>query len=719
MTVVTGPDWKKHPAIPARPRTLRLPQQAALLYLALAAGIAVSSAAPAAPASTRLVHRYLEMRLSADGTRLATIEGDTPAGGFSPEVRDLIIRTLGPVATLPGEGESLARAGRSAASIPESRVALPCGRVPQCWPGSLAWTPDGQRLSFTVRTPGSHDYALYSVGRDGQDLRRLLAFTGTLQDLKYSPDGTLALLAVKGADKEVGATEAGAAVAGDLDAPPPEQRIAVVLSGAGEDSSDSGARLAWASPPGLFVYEYDWLPNGRGFIGTAAPGDGDDNWWTARLYAFERSSGAARVIYTPTSLRQQLAVPRISPDGRTVAFIGGLMSDFISTGGDVYALDLASGQVRDATPGLNASATALEWGCDGELLAALLRGDQTQIVSLGHLQAPVHPRVLWSGQQSLGGFGEVDGLVCIGSRAAGARALSVQTHQSFTSPPEIEVGPIGRWRDVTEVNAGLSLAARVLSIRWRNEGFDEQGWLLLPAAEAAADSSAARRIPMVTIVHGGPAAAATPSFSGPGLVSALLGRGWAVFRPNPRGSFGQGERFAAANVRDFGYGDLRDILAGIDAAERVAPIDDARLGITGDSYGGFMTMWAVTQTQRFKAAVAGAGLSDWLSYYGENGIDEWMIPYFGASVYEDPAIYARSAPINFIRNAHTPTFEYVGQNDIECPAPQTQEFWHALKDLGVPTSIMIYPGEGHGLRKPADVADMLARTLGWFGKYLQ
>jgi dipeptidyl aminopeptidase/acylaminoacyl peptidase len=150
-----------------------------------------------------------------------------------------------------------------------------------------------------------------------------------------------------------------------------------------------------------------------------------------------------------------------------------------------------------------------------------------------------------------------------------------------------------------------------------------------------------------------------------------------------------------------------------------APIDPDRLGIMGGSYGGFMTMWAVTQTHRFKAGVAGAGISDWLSYYGENGIDEWMIPYFGASVYADPAVYARSSAINFIHNVKTPVFAYVGADDIECPAPQTQEFWHALHDLGVPTSYAIYPGEGHGLRDPAHIADAQARTLAWFKQYLR
>jgi dipeptidyl aminopeptidase/acylaminoacyl peptidase len=131
-----------------------------------------------------------------------------------------------------------------------------------------------------------------------------------------------------------------------------------------------------------------------------------------------------------------------------------------------------------------------------------------------------------------------------------------------------------------------------------------------------------------------------------------------------------------------------------------------------------MTMWAVTQTQRFKAAVAAAGISNWQSYYGENGISAWMIPYFGASVYDDPAIYAQSSPISFIRNVNTPTFVYFGDRDIECPPPQTEEFWRALKALGVPASIVRYPGEGHGLRNPANAEDAAKRTLAWFDKYL-
>ena len=205
-----------------------------------------------------------------------------------------------------------------------------------------------------------------------------------------------------------------------------------------------------------------------------------------------------------------------------------------------------------------------------------------------------------------------------------------------------------------------------------------------------------------------------------GLLSAAAfsALGYFVLQPNPRGSYGQGEAFTQANRKDFGYGDLRDILAGVDAVVAKYPVDPNRVGLTGWSYGGFMTMFAVTQTQRFKAAVAGAGISDWLSYYGENSIDQWMIPYFGASVYDDPAVYAKSSAINFIKQVKTPTLVVVGDRDGECPAPQSFEFWHALRDEHVPTELVVYPNEGHGFVDPAHRRDVMERAVEWFARYM-
>ncbi|HUJ12820.1 MAG TPA: alpha/beta fold hydrolase, partial [Thermoanaerobaculia bacterium] len=284
----------------------------------------------------------------------------------------------------------------------------------------------------------------------------------------------------------------------------------------------------------------------------------------------------------------------------------------------------------------------------------------------------------------------------------------------FNHPPEIWAGPIGQWDAITHVNTDVRMPwGDGQSVRWRSDDFDVQGWLLAPA-----NVDPNRKYPMIVAVHGGPASAFTGAWPSE-RNAALAAAGYFVFMPNPRGSYGQGEAFTRANVKDFGGGDLRDILAGVDAVLKQSPIDPDRIGIWGWSYGGYMTMWTVTQTNRVRAAVAGAGVADWLSYYGENDIDEWMIPYFGATVYDDPAVYAKSAPINFIKNAKTPTLVLVGERDGECPAPQSFEFWHALKTIGTGTQLVVYADEGHAIRKLADRKDITRRMVQWFDEHLR
>jgi dipeptidyl aminopeptidase/acylaminoacyl peptidase len=268
---------------------------------------------------------------------------------------------------------------------------------------------------------------------------------------------------------------------------------------------------------------------------------------------------------------------------------------------------------------------------------------------------------------------------------------------------------------LSHFNDGLEPAwGNSVSLNWKSDTFQVQGWLMLPK-----DYDPGKKYPLIVEVHGGPASAEVAHWGGEVLnAGAFSALGYFVLQPNPRGSFGQGEEFTQANRKDFGYGDLRDILAGVDTAEAGYPIDPNRVGLTGWSYGGFMTMFAVTQTKRFKAAVAGAGISDWQSYYGENSIDQWMIPYFGASVYDDPAVYAKSSAINFIKQAQTPTLVVVGDRDGECPAPQSYEFWHALRDRKVPAQLVVYPNEGHGFVDAAHRLDVMERAAEWFARYL-
>ncbi len=556
----------------------------------------------------------------------------------------------------------------------------------------IAWSPDGRTLAY-IGTSG-----LYIVEVGGDSPKRLAELKGHAGDPRWSPEGrAIAVLFAENAPEAAGPLQPSSRETGVIGDHVHNQRIAIVDVATGV--------LRQVSPAELHVYEYDWSPDGKAFAATAAPGPGDDNWFIAKLYTFDAATGKANVVAKPA---RQIAEPRWSPDGARIAYISGLMSDEGSTGGDVYVVPAAGGEPRNMTPGMEASASSLAW-LDAErlLLSEHVDGDSGFAI-LDLVKGKVES--LWRGPGSVTRGGWVPDL----SLARDGKTTAVIRH-SFNTPPEVWMGRIGTWRQITHVNRDVRPSwGEAKSIHWQSEGRSVQGWLLFPAGYEAT-----RRWPMVVVPHGGPGAMERPHWPGAGLEGLLAAAGNFVFMPNPRGSFGFGEAFTQANVRDLGYGDFRDILAGVDAVTEKLPIDNARLGIFGWSYGGYMTMWAVTQTQRFRAAVAGAGLSNFQSYYGQNRIDQWLIPFFGASVYDDPAIYWRSSPITFIKNAKTPTLLLVGERDAECPAPQSREFWHALQALGVETELVIYANEGHAILDPEHQRDIARRSIEWFGKYFK
>jgi dipeptidyl aminopeptidase/acylaminoacyl peptidase len=565
--------------------------------------------------------------------------------------------------------------------------------------GNIAWSPDSQRLAFLSDAAKSGQSQLYISDLTDAPPKKLSNVTGFLDLPGWSPDGkTIAVLFTENATRAAGPLVAETPQTGEIKEAVTEQRLALVDVTSGE--------LRQISPPDMYVYEYDWSPDGKRFAVIAAPGNGDNNWYIAQLYTVDSTGGAMKSLYKPPL---QIANPAWSPDGQTIAFIGGLMSDEPSVGGDVYTIGAKGGDLRNLTPGMKASASSLHWTNGGELvIGQVVEGD----AAVGLLNPKSENlKTLWRGAEDLTAQGW-------GTNVSISRdgQFSAVIRSSYSHAPEVWAGPIGAWNQVTRLNADAKPAwGEAKSLRWKSDGYDVQGWLLSPP-----NVDSTKKYPMVVQVHGGPGAAVQSHWpSSFNFAPALAASGYFVLEPNPRGSFGQGEKFTQANVKDFGYGDFRDILAGVDEALRVAPINPQRLGLTGWSYGGFMTMWGVTQTNRFKAAMAGAGIADWQSYYGENLIDQWMIPFFGASVYDDPAVYAKSSPITFIKNVKTPTLIQVGDSDGECPSPQSYEFWHALKTLGVENQFVVYEHEGHVFAKPEHRREVVERTVKWFDDYLK
>jgi dipeptidyl aminopeptidase/acylaminoacyl peptidase len=566
----------------------------------------------------------------------------------------------------------------------------------------VSWSPDGRQFVFTGSAAGVATLYRAAVDPKGAWVAgRIVELKGLIETPRWSPDGhSIAVLATVGAHKEIGAVQAGAREIGEIGESDDFQRIATVDVTGGAAGGAAGRELKFVSPDRTFVYEYDWTPDGRGFVATAAQGNGDNNWLVAKLQAYGLD-GSTRVIAAPA---YQMNFPRVSPDGHKVAFVGGLMSDFGSVGGDVYVVDIGGGEPTDLTPAYQGSFMWLAWrgkrliaglAVGGEVGAALIDPVASTVTQV-HLQAVTYP----------------EGDTPVALDRSGRHAALVS--ESFDHAPRIEYGSLGDTKPITHDNDSLKPAHGVRDIHWKSDAFSVQGWLLSPL-----DVQPGKTYPMIMVVHGGPAAVVTSRFLWDNMTAGWLRNGYFVFEPNPRGSYGQGESFTRANVRDFGGGDLRDDMAGIDAVKQVAPIDEARLGVYGHSYGGYMTMWIVTHSQRFKAASAGAGIADWVAYYGQNGIDQWMIPYFGASAYDDTEIYDRLSPIRSIKAAHTPIFLYVGEHDVECPTEQTREFWHGLRELNVPTSLVVYADEGHHLVKPENAADLNRRLVDWFDRYLK
>jgi dipeptidyl aminopeptidase/acylaminoacyl peptidase len=598
----------------------------------------------------------------------------------------------------------------SALWIVNSKDGSAAMRLTAC-PGSVCdehaaqWSPDGSRITF-VTTDKQEQTQIAVADATGRHVQILTHARGPVDTPRWSPDGTqIAFLYSVGAPKTPGPLNPLSRDQGVLSTAVYEQRLATL--------SAQGGAPRLLGPQDLNVYEYDWSPDGSQFVVTAAHGSGDNNWWIAELDVLDAQSGALRPLLKP---ELQMASPRWSGDGTRIAYIGGLMSDESITGGDVYVIPASGGAPVDVTPGLAASVHTFTWNGSTQSLIAteFAAGDEVlaQIDVDAKTQREIWraPQMIWA--NCLSGFTPGD----LGLALSRDGSQSAVIRQSYTAPPEVESGPPGQWQPITRANAGLRrVTGEATNVAWVSDGLQVQGMLVAPPSIAPG-----RRYPLVVEIHGGPAFAHYPifPFAQDSFDAALASQGYFVFMPNPRGSYGQGEAFTRANVKDFGYGDLRDVLRGLDEVERTSPVDPGRVGIAGWSYGGYMTMWALTQTDRFKAAVSGAGLSNWQSYYGTNNIDTWMLPYFGASVYDDPWIYERSSPMTFIKRVHTPTLLVGGDRDAEVPITQSYEYWNALRRLGVTTEFVVYPDEGHLFFKHADQVDVMTRLVDWFDAHL-
>ena len=246
------------------------------------------------------------------------------------------------------------------------------------------------------------------------------------------------------------------------------------------------------------------------------------------------------------------------------------------------------------------------------------------------------------------------------------------------------------------------------------DGWDMRGLVIKPVGY-----DPGRRYPLVMWVHGGPTGVSGSCFYAASHWNQLWANaGYAVFLPNYRGSTGWGLNFAESNLGDMGGKDFEDMMLGIDSLVVSGLADPDRLAVAGWSYGGFTAAWAISQSNRFRAAVMGAGISDWLSFHGRSCLSDWDAMYYQGSPYDQAGPYKSFSPISYYQNLATPTLILHGEDDQDVPVEQSYLFYRALKDKGVETQLIVYPRETHAVTERAHMLDMARRVVAWLERHL-
>ena len=626
-------------------------------------------------------HRFEQTAISPDGKKVAWVEDIITKHGVS--TGDTVIY----VADIGGKNPPK----RISAAVADAIHAE----------GSVAWSPDSKKLAFLSDAAKAGQLQLYimDVAGPSGSARKLTQVKGFLSTPGWSPSGkTIAVLFTENATRAAGPLVAETPETGEIKDSFFEQRLALV--------DVATAKLDQISPADTYIYEYDWSPDGLRFAVTAALGNGDNNWYIAELFTLDAATGLMKSIYKPPL---QIANPAWSPDGQRIAFIGGLMSDEPSVGGDIFTIAATGGEATNITPDMKASASWLAWTPDGKIIfGEYLEGD-SGLATINPADGP---------NRTLSRRGQTN------RRRLGHQSLSFPRRQklppSFAarSAPRPKSGPAppptGR-KSRNATNPSSPPGAKPKASTGKTTASKSRA-----GSSTRAISIPPKNIPWSSAFTAAPAPPSSPN--GPAPPISIRPRWRRLFR-SPAQSARQLRPGRSLHPRQRQRISATAISATSSPASTKPstsrPSIPNRLGISGWSYGGFMTMWGVTQTNRFKAAMAGAGIANYLSYYGENKIDQWMIPFFGKSVYDDPEVYAKSSPITFIKNVKTPTLILVGDSDGEVPAPQSYEFWHALKTLGVETQFVVYEHEGHMFASPKHRRDVVERTLAWFDSHLK
>ncbi|HEX4151797.1 MAG TPA: prolyl oligopeptidase family serine peptidase [Steroidobacteraceae bacterium] len=594
------------------------------------------------------------------------------------------------------------------------------------------WSPDGESLAYLSDPESRGDFQVF-VERRGQPVRALPPLEGTIESMEWSPEGTRLLLGVAGRGADLAGCQGGATTVRAQEslpdwAPQVESGDAANLWRHTWILDVTSGRARRVGPERLNVWESCWLgPSMLACVVSDSHSEG--SWYQARLVSIDIAGGAVADLYRSAD---QLGVPAACPAGDRIAVIEAVCSDRLIVAGALVLIDTAAGTARRIdTRGTDVTHAA--WRGGDALLYIGIRGLET-------VAGEIDPRTLavreWWGDRErtcAGWYPQLaplptGGAVIVGESFAIAPEIAeigaggYRMQKSLAAPPSDPLpgaeSPSAESPDSSSVPSSGSSSApssghaiTVECCAWSaRDGLKIEGLLVRPAGRGP--------WPLVMDIHGGPVWACRNRWQGRLRGARVLAdHGVASFYPNPRGSSGRGAEFARRVKGDMGGEDTHDYLRGIDALIERGIADPARLGVTGISYGGFMSAWLVTQDDRFAAAVPISPVTDWFSQHRTS-----QIPYFdslfldGAPAAPDGLFFRRS-PALYAERVRTPVLQLTGALDQNTPPTQALEFHRSLLEHGKPSVLATYPTSGHGIRSFPQVIDATARYVSWFLRY--
>lgn len=575
------------------------------------------------------------------------------------------------------------------------------------------WSPCGRRLAFLSDRAEAGIFQGYLLEAEGlSDAMPMPGVDGVVEYLDWSPDGRRVLLGVAGEGAELSGMQGSTTTRARASALP--SWMPSVQAGFGAQEwrrawvfDASTGRCEPISAHGRNLWEAAWSGNDR-ILAVVSPRPDEAAWYTASLVLIDPATGAEQEVHRP---RDQLGSPAATPDGRHVAVIEAVCSDRAVVAGDLRVGSPVAGLRRVDACGVDL--THIVWRDNRRLVGIGVRGQETTVVEHDVEQGAT--RELWTSAEYHGGF-------WYPAVAPYRDEACVLVSEGYLHPPELAIVAGGGRRVVarfTHADTDSQLAAglygdRAEALAWAApDGLEIQGTLLLPEGRGP--------FPTIMEVHGGPIWMQRSRWMA-GIRAepqAFVHRGYAVFRPNPRGSGGRGQAYARRVVGDMGGLDTQDLLAGLDELVARGVADADRIGVMGVSYGGYMSSWIVTQDRRFKASIPISPVTDWVSMQWTSNVPHFVRTFLDDAPLKADGLFHARSPVKFVDRVSTPTLLVAGVLDRISPPDQAVEFYRALREYGVESALVLYPEEGHNVRNLPATIDASARYLRWFDRFLR